>query len=289
MSTADFAAFSNNAVMFSSIVYVLAFLAHVVEWSASRSAAATTSGQVRRTEPVAVGAPDAVGAAASEDAGVADAPVGVDIVDVADVAEGAQVVDAVDIPVVAAGGHIAERRSQQRAADTVAERIDLADAGRLAAPAFHAGGELQRLRIPREARSEEFDHSLRLLPPVGGDELGGGLAKCLRGRGPGVVGRLGGAPHGAVEHQRADAIGVSGREQDAPFDALGRAQHFRDDQRRRLGRPGREDKPGGCPSGHPGASHGCLLPLVRLTRVRSVSLAPNAGSRAGRGAGFRVG
>lgn len=58
MSTADFAAFSNNAVMFASIVYVLAFLAHVVEWSASRAAAATTSGAVRRTEPVAVGAPD---------------------------------------------------------------------------------------------------------------------------------------------------------------------------------------------------------------------------------------
>lgn len=58
MSTADFAAFSNNAVMFASIVYVLAFLAHVLEWSASRSAAVTTSGQVRRTEAVVVGAPD---------------------------------------------------------------------------------------------------------------------------------------------------------------------------------------------------------------------------------------
>jgi len=59
VSTAEFAAFSNNAVMFASIVYVLAFLAHVLEWSASRAAAAvTTSGEVRRTEPVAVGAPD---------------------------------------------------------------------------------------------------------------------------------------------------------------------------------------------------------------------------------------
>ncbi len=38
MSTADFAAFSNNAVMFASIVYVLAFLAHVVEWAAGRPA-----------------------------------------------------------------------------------------------------------------------------------------------------------------------------------------------------------------------------------------------------------
>lgn len=38
MSTADFAAFSNNAIMFASIVYVMAFVAHVVEWSAARSA-----------------------------------------------------------------------------------------------------------------------------------------------------------------------------------------------------------------------------------------------------------
>ena len=32
VSTADFAAFSDNAIMFASIVYVLAFLAHLVEW-----------------------------------------------------------------------------------------------------------------------------------------------------------------------------------------------------------------------------------------------------------------
>ncbi len=38
MSTADYAAFSNNAIMFASIVYVMAFVAHVVEWSAARSA-----------------------------------------------------------------------------------------------------------------------------------------------------------------------------------------------------------------------------------------------------------
>ncbi|MFP5316618.1 MAG: cytochrome c biogenesis protein CcsA, partial [Actinomycetes bacterium] len=72
MSTAEFAAFSNNAVMFASIVYVLAFLAHVLEWSASRSAAVTTSGDVRRTEPVAVGAPDAGGAAAPALQGATD-------------------------------------------------------------------------------------------------------------------------------------------------------------------------------------------------------------------------
>jgi cytochrome c-type biogenesis protein CcsB len=40
VSTADYAAFSNNAIMFASIVYVLAFLAHVLEWSAARSGAA---------------------------------------------------------------------------------------------------------------------------------------------------------------------------------------------------------------------------------------------------------
>ncbi|MGZ8741976.1 MAG: c-type cytochrome biogenesis protein CcsB [Nocardioides sp.] len=39
MSTADYAAFSNNAIMFASIVYALAFLAHVLEWSAARSGA----------------------------------------------------------------------------------------------------------------------------------------------------------------------------------------------------------------------------------------------------------
>ena len=32
VSTAEFAAFSDNAIMFASIVYVLAFLAHLVEW-----------------------------------------------------------------------------------------------------------------------------------------------------------------------------------------------------------------------------------------------------------------
>jgi cytochrome c-type biogenesis protein CcsB len=62
VSTADFAAFSNNAIMFASIVYVLAFLAHVVEWSAARSAPA------RRT---AVPAADAATATAAGEGGVA--------------------------------------------------------------------------------------------------------------------------------------------------------------------------------------------------------------------------
>ncbi|MGA9746649.1 MAG: c-type cytochrome biogenesis protein CcsB [Nocardioides sp.] len=37
MTPADFATFSNNAVMFASIVYVLAFVAHVTEWATARS------------------------------------------------------------------------------------------------------------------------------------------------------------------------------------------------------------------------------------------------------------
>jgi hypothetical protein len=37
VSTAQFAAFSDNAIMFASIVYVLAFLAHLVEWVFLRS------------------------------------------------------------------------------------------------------------------------------------------------------------------------------------------------------------------------------------------------------------
>jgi cytochrome c-type biogenesis protein CcsB len=35
MSTSDFAAFSDNAIMFAGIVYVLAMLAHLAEWAAS--------------------------------------------------------------------------------------------------------------------------------------------------------------------------------------------------------------------------------------------------------------
>jgi cytochrome c-type biogenesis protein CcsB len=36
VTTADFAAFSNNAIAFASIVYVLAFLAHITEWAVGR-------------------------------------------------------------------------------------------------------------------------------------------------------------------------------------------------------------------------------------------------------------
>jgi cytochrome c-type biogenesis protein CcsB len=58
MSTADFAAFSNNAVMFASIVYVLAFVAHVAEWAVGRNARVA-----RVAEPSAV----TVGGPASEE------------------------------------------------------------------------------------------------------------------------------------------------------------------------------------------------------------------------------
>jgi cytochrome c-type biogenesis protein CcsB len=39
VTTAELAAFSNNAVMFASIVYVLAFVAHIAEWAVARPAA----------------------------------------------------------------------------------------------------------------------------------------------------------------------------------------------------------------------------------------------------------
>ena len=37
MTTADYAAFSNNAIAFASVVYVLAFLSHVAEWAFARN------------------------------------------------------------------------------------------------------------------------------------------------------------------------------------------------------------------------------------------------------------
>jgi cytochrome c-type biogenesis protein CcsB len=85
VSTADFAAFSNNAIMFASIVYVLAFLAHVVEWSAARSAAparrttvpaAESSATSSTTEPGALatrtGPHDADGPADARDEAAAE-------------------------------------------------------------------------------------------------------------------------------------------------------------------------------------------------------------------------
>ncbi|MGH3331191.1 MAG: c-type cytochrome biogenesis protein CcsB, partial [Nocardioidaceae bacterium] len=51
MTAADFAAFSNNAIAFASVVYVLAFLSHIVEWAMGRSVPASADGA-----PVAVAA-----------------------------------------------------------------------------------------------------------------------------------------------------------------------------------------------------------------------------------------
>jgi len=53
VTTAQFAAFSDNAVMFASLVYALAFLAHLVEWVTVRTLPLPSA--VRR-EPVPVGA-----------------------------------------------------------------------------------------------------------------------------------------------------------------------------------------------------------------------------------------
>ncbi len=108
---------------------------------------------------------------------------------------------------------------------------------------------LAAVRSMRAVNSTAWGSSARLgaksstipsacLPPVGGDELGGGLAKRLRGRGPGVVRRLRGAPHGAVEHQSGHALGMSGREQDAHRPALGDPE-----QGRPLGPGGVHDRP----------------------------------------------
>ena len=55
MSTADFAATSDNAVMFASIVYALAFLAHLTEWVLLRS---TPVPAAATREPALVGAGD---------------------------------------------------------------------------------------------------------------------------------------------------------------------------------------------------------------------------------------
>lgn len=57
MSTADFAHFSDRAVMFASLVYILAFLAHLTEWVLLRSLPVPVTAADRAT--VSVGAPTA--------------------------------------------------------------------------------------------------------------------------------------------------------------------------------------------------------------------------------------
>ena len=54
MTTAQFAAFSDNAIMFASIVYALAFLSHLAEWVFVRSLPAPATAEVR--EPAMAGA-----------------------------------------------------------------------------------------------------------------------------------------------------------------------------------------------------------------------------------------
>ncbi|MGA8210687.1 MAG: c-type cytochrome biogenesis protein CcsB [Nocardioidaceae bacterium] len=74
MSTSDFATFSDNAVMFASIVYVLAFLAHLVEWALVRSlpVPVPVPGQARLADPV----PAAVGSVPSGGNGTAGSSIG---------------------------------------------------------------------------------------------------------------------------------------------------------------------------------------------------------------------
>jgi cytochrome c-type biogenesis protein CcsB len=59
VSTAEFAAFSDNAIMFASIVYVLAFLAHLTEWVFLRSVPVP----VQEREAALVGPPSAAASA----------------------------------------------------------------------------------------------------------------------------------------------------------------------------------------------------------------------------------
>lgn len=67
MTTADFAAFSNNAIAFASVVYVLAFLSHVAEWAFGRSLPAEVTAGAEL--PVGVGAsPATAGATYATDA-----------------------------------------------------------------------------------------------------------------------------------------------------------------------------------------------------------------------------
>ncbi len=69
MTTADLAAFSNNAIAFASIVYVLAFLSHLAEWVLGRTVPASTL----ELQPATVGA--GVGAELSSGVdGPADSP-----------------------------------------------------------------------------------------------------------------------------------------------------------------------------------------------------------------------
>ena len=78
MTPADFASFSNNAIAFASVVYVLALVSHIAEWAFGRSVPAETPAV---EQPVAVGvaadaAPSYEGAAAAGTGTVAAEPGG---------------------------------------------------------------------------------------------------------------------------------------------------------------------------------------------------------------------
>jgi cytochrome c-type biogenesis protein CcsB len=71
VSTADFATFSDNAVMFASIVYALAFLAHLTEWVLIRSLPVPQAA-VRDAVPVGAPVGGPVGASAARGPAVTD-------------------------------------------------------------------------------------------------------------------------------------------------------------------------------------------------------------------------
>lgn len=123
MSPADFASFSNNAIAFASVVYVLALLAHVAEWAFGRSVPAEA---VQADEPVAVGAAASAGGAdasyarASAEAVDGGVPPGSDD----EIATKAHNVEkfgriGVALTVVAAGLHLAGLVTRGLAADRV--------------------------------------------------------------------------------------------------------------------------------------------------------------------------
>ena len=74
MTTADFAAFSNNAVMFASIVYVLALLAHIAEWATARKVPVTALSSASTPVAVPVAVPATAGVARGPAPSSADAP-----------------------------------------------------------------------------------------------------------------------------------------------------------------------------------------------------------------------
>jgi cytochrome c-type biogenesis protein CcsB len=73
VSPADFASFSNNAIAFASVVYVLALLSHVAEWAFGRSVSASApAGAVARVGATTTPAYD--GAAVAETAAPEEGP-----------------------------------------------------------------------------------------------------------------------------------------------------------------------------------------------------------------------